>query len=607
MQSIIHPFRYLYPRVVAVMWRANGWKLVVVFALSVLSAITAPLQIFIMATAIDQIVRAVSAGTQAVAPSEVMMPLAAFAGIWLIGEIATTMEGGLRQVMTERTLYQCRYEMADKSRRFDVAFFDSGKQAGRLQLISDESWRLSSSTYTFISIVSQLIAGMALLVLMATINPIVPLILLVLVMPRVVVRTYFSHKEYDYNQKKIESQQLARHTFRLLTQQYSAKEVKLFGLGDFLIAQYRALSETYLKGSQSLIFKRERAMFLVGLLSILGTVISWGVAISQAAAGKITAGGLAAVFQSVQQLGNTFDRLFDELGFLFSNNPFLKDYFDFMDMPPENIEGGLPKPPSGVTPLTVPRPIARGLRFENVSFVYPESGKLVLDGVSFEIRPGESLAIVGENGAGKSTLSKLLAGLYSPTVGAITLDGQDMKHYDRADYFANVSAVFQDFPHIHFSARDNIAFGDITFFDDMQRIKKAANLGGATQMIEALPHGFDTLLGKSLERGVDLSGGQWQRIALARAFMRDAQILITDEPSAALDPIAERDLFQRFAELTKGKMSVLISHRLASCRMADRILVLEHGKIIEEGNHQALMKKKGRYHEMFEAQASSYV
>jgi ATP-binding cassette, subfamily B, bacterial len=607
MHLIIHPFRYLYPRVVAVMWRANGWKLVVVFALSVLSAITAPLQIFIMATAIDQIVRAVSAGTQAVAPSEIMMPLAAFAGIWLIGEIATTMEGGLRQVMTERTLYQCRYEMADKSRRFDVAFFDSGKQAGRLQLISDESWRLSSSTYTFISIVSQLIAGMALLVLMATINPIVPLILLVLVMPRVVVRTYFSHKEYDYNQKKIESQQLARHTFRLLTQQYSAKEVKLFGLGDFLIAQYRALSETYLKGSQSLIFKRERAMFLVGLLSILGTVISWGVAISQAAAGKITAGGLAAVFQSVQQLGNTFDRLFDELGFLFSNNPFLKDYFDFMDMPPENIEGGLPKPPSGVNPLTVPRPIARGLRFENVSFVYPESDKLVLDGVSFEIGPGESLAIVGENGAGKSTLSKLLAGLYSPTAGAITLDGQDMKHYDRADYFANVSAVFQDFPHIHFSARDNIAFGDITFFDDMQRIKKAANLGGATQMIEALPHGFDTLLGKSLERGVDLSGGQWQRIALARAFMRDAQILITDEPSAALDPIAERDLFQRFAELTKGKMSVLISHRLASCRMADRILVLEHGKIIEEGNHQALMRKKGRYHEMFEAQASSYV
>jgi ATP-binding cassette subfamily B protein len=242
-----------------------------------------------------------------------------------------------------------------------------------------------------------------------------------------------------------------------------------------------------------------------------------------------------------------------------------------------------------------------------VTFKYPESEKLVLDDVSFELLPGESVAIVGENGAGKSTLAKLMARLYDPTFGVVQLAGTDLRCYDKHDYYCQVSAVFQDYPHINLSARENIGFGDVSRLADEARILRAAEMGEAKAVLDELPYGLDTMLGKTIERGVEISGGQWQRLALARAFMRDAQVLILDEPSAALDPLAERDIYQRFAQLAAGKMTVLISHRLASCRMADRILVLEGGRIIEEGSHDTLMAHGGRYAEMFTAQAEQYV
>jgi ATP-binding cassette subfamily B protein len=256
--------------------------------------------------------------------------------------------------------------------------------------------------------------------------------------------------------------------------------------------------------------------------------------------------------------------------------------------------------------VPVPRPIARGFAFENVGFRYPEAERWALRGLDFEIRAGEVLALVGENGAGKTTLVKLLARLYDPDEGRILLDGRDLADYDLADLRANVGVIFQDFVRYHLTAAENIGVGQIDAMDDRERIRDAARRAMADEVIERLPEGYDQLVGRRFRTGVELSGGEWQKIAIARAYMRDAQVMILDEPTAALDARAEYEVFRRFKELSAGKTAVLISHRFSSVRMADRILVLERGRIEASGTHQELLAAGGRYAELFELQAAGY-
>lgn len=607
-KQAVLPLIQLYPRVFRLMWQANGWRLVLAIALALFGALSGPLQIWISAVAIDRIVAVVASGASntSLDPSGVLAPLAGFALVWALSQAVSSLQGSVNEIMADRAQFVATTVCIEKASLFDLAFFDSGKLTGRLDLVRQQVWRLYNSTTMLIVVLTQLAAGVTLLSLLFSINPIIPVVLCLAVLPRVFVRSYFANRMYAYYTSKIESDELSWHIAWMLGNAQCAKDVRLFGLSAHLLDRYRALKHDHMQGTQKIIWQREQAMIPVGLLASLGTILSWGIATAQALAGAISPGGLAAVFQSVQQLGQTFDTLFDQLGFLYSNNPYIAEFFAFLDMPPTSIPGALMTPPTCGDSARVPNSISKGLRFERVFFTYPESDKPILDGISFELRPSESIAIVGENGAGKSTLSKLIARLYDPTSGEVTLDEVDLRCYDKHDYYRHVSAVFQDYPRIHLSARDNIGFGDVVRLTDETRIAQAAEMGGASKMIADLPHGLDTMLGKTLERGVELSGGQWQRIALARAFMRDAQVLILDEPSAALDPLAERDIYQRFAQLAAGKMTVLISHRLASCKMADRILVLEGGKIIEEGSHDALMAKGGRYAEMFTAQAEQY-
>jgi ATP-binding cassette subfamily B protein len=254
----------------------------------------------------------------------------------------------------------------------------------------------------------------------------------------------------------------------------------------------------------------------------------------------------------------------------------------------------------------VPKPIARGFVFENVGFRYPDAEKWALRGVEFELQAGEVLALVGENGAGKTTLVKLLARLYDPDEGRILLDGRDLKDYDLDDLRANIGVIFQDFVRYHLSAGENIGVGDVADMSNRARIAEAARKGMADEVIAGLPNGYDQLIGRRFKTGVDLSGGQWQKIAIARAYMRDAQVMILDEPTAALDARSEFEVFQRFKDLSEGRTAVLISHRFSSVRMADRILVLADGKVEASGTHAQLMAQGGRYAELFELQAAGY-
>jgi ATP-binding cassette subfamily B protein len=301
---------------------------------------------------------------------------------------------------------------------------------------------------------------------------------------------------------------------------------------------------------------------------------------------------------AILQASSNIQQIFSTVSGIADQALFLTDLLAFFDMQPT-----IRSKPNA---LPAPRPIVRGFEFRNVSFRYPGSSRMVLDRLNFHLHPGERVALIGENGQGKTTIVKLITRLYDPTEGEVLLDGVDLREYRLEDLYREIGVIFQDFMRYEMTARENIAVGRIDQIGDLKLLESAANKSLADAVIAKLPSGYEQMLGRRFETGVDLSGGEWQKVALARAYLRDAQLLILDEPTAALDARSEFEVFQRFAELTMGKMALFISHRFSTVRMADRIVVLENGRIAEEGSHDELARLGGRYKEMFEMQAASY-
>ena len=312
---------------------------------------------------------------------------------------------------------------------------------------------------------------------------------------------------------------------------------------------------------------------------------------------RITVGELTFLSASFNRLRNSLQSFFTNFTQITQRALYLKDYFDFIDLEIPDAQKSF---------LELPQAITQGFELVNVHFGYPESEYEVLKGVSFKLKAGEKMAFVGENGAGKTTLIKLMLRFYEPTQGQILLDGVNINRYDKADYQQMFGVIFQDFFRYEFTLRENIAVGAIDAVTNDHRIGQAAELSLASEVIDALEEGVETQLGKRFKKGQELSGGQWQKVALARAYMKDAKVMILDEPTAALDAKAEYEVFERFIDLTKGKTSIIISHRFSTVRMADRILVLKHGKILELGTHDELMETPKLYAELFELQAQGY-
>ncbi|MFE0499467.1 ABC transporter ATP-binding protein [Lysobacter soli] len=378
----------------------------------------------------------------------------------------------------------------------------------------------------------------------------------------------------------------------------TAKEVKIFNLHRFLIARYRELADALFHANRAL--ARRRAMWgaLLAALGTLGYYVAYGYIAWRTVRGDFSIGDLTFLAGSFLRLRQLLEGLLVGFSQVAGQALYLDDLFSFFEIQPEIA--------SPANAAAVPRPIARGFTFENVGFRYPDADKWALRGLDFELRAGEVLALVGENGAGKTTLVKLLARLYDPDEGRILLDGRDLRDYDLDDLRGNVGVIFQDFVRYHLTAGENIGVGRIDEMEDAGRIRDAARRAMADEMIERLPNRYDQLIGRRFKTGVDLSGGQWQKLAIARAYMRDAQVMILDEPTAALDARAEFEVFQRFKELSHGKTAVLISHRFSSVRMADRILVLADGRLEASGTHEQLLAQGGRYAELFELQAAGY-
>lgn len=421
--------------------------------------------------------------------------------------------------------------------------------------------------------------------------------LIVCVVPAFLGETHFAFLGYSLSFAQTPARREMEYLRVLGGSKESAKELKLFGLGPYLVARFTNLAMRLHKETARLARKRLLVGSLLTLLGTLGYYGTYAYVIYQTVAGVLTigmmtflAGAIAGASSNIQLVFSTFSTIADQA-------LFVGDLLEFFAVKP--------KVSSKPGAISVPRPIRQGFEFRNVSFAYP-NGREVLSGVSIKLSPGERIALVGENGQGKTTIVKLLTRLYDPTAGQILLDGIDLREYDQEDLWREIGVIFQDFMRYDLTATENIAVGRIEEKDNIFRIRSAAQKSLAEDVIRKLPKGYQQQLGCRFDGGTDLSGGEWQKLALARAYLREAQVLILDEPTASLDAKSEHEVFQRFAELTRGKMAMLISHRFSTVRMADRILVLQGGRIAEEGPHDQLMQSGGRYAEMFELQAASY-
>jgi len=423
-------------------------------------------------------------------------------------------------------------------------------------------------------------------------------LLAVALVPAFVGEAHFNAQSYALNYARTSERRELDYVRQTGASAETAKEVKIFGLNAFLIERYRTLATSFFEANRRIALRRAS---WGSLLSAIGTVayyVAYAYIVWRTIHHDFSIGDLTFLAGSFRRLRNLLENLLLGFSQLAGQALYLDDLFSFFEIQAEIVPPANPRP--------FPVPIQDGFAFENVGFRYPGAERWAVRGLTFKLHAGEILALVGENGAGKTTLVKLLARLYDPDEGRILLDGHDLREYDLFAMRANIGVIFQDFVRYHFTAADNIAVGRIEARDDHARIVAAAERSLADEVIRKLPKGYDQIIGKRFRTGIDLSGGEWQKVAIARAYMRDAQLLILDEPTAALDARSEFEVFKRFKELSQGKTAVLISHRFSSVRMADRIVVLMDGTVEAMGTHAELLEQGGRYAELFELQAAGY-
>jgi len=447
-------------------------------------------------------------------------------------------------------------------------------------------------------LVQQAITAITLSVSIMVFSPWLMLLLIAGVFPAFLGESHFAFLGYAKNFRQTPIRRQLDYLRLLGGSKEAAKELKLFGLKNFLSERFTRLSDDIYKENVALSRRKLIAGSFLSVVGTMGYYSAYVFVIWRTVGGALSIGTLTFLAGAILQASSNIEQIFSTVAAIGDQALFLTDLLAFFEMQPT-----IRSKPSA---LPAPRPIMHGFEFRNVCFRYPGNSRLVLDRINFQLRREERLALIGENGQGKTTIVKLITRLYDPTEGQILLDGIDLREYDLEDLHREIGVIFQDFMRYEMTARENIAVGRVEEINNLELLQTAAQKSMADLVIGRLSQGYEQMLGRRFDEGVDLSGGEWQKVALARAYLRDAQLLILDEPTAALDARSEFEVFQRFSELTSGKTALFISHRFSTVRMADRIIVLENGKIAEEGTHAQLASLGGRYAEMFEMQASSY-
>jgi ATP-binding cassette subfamily B protein len=481
----------------------------------------------------------------------------------------------------------------------DLSFFEDARFYDKLQNARREAdmraLRIVNDGFFLLQNVLTLLSLAALLI---RFSPWLALILFGAVVPTFIAQSRYARLTFRVITWRAPESRRLNYLDELLTSYETVKEIKLFNLGKTLLDRYHSLFWRFYREDKTIAVRRTLASLGWGIMSTLSYYASYAWIIWRAVAGAITLGDMTMYIVVFRQAQASFRSLFDRLGRLYENALFLDNLFSYLELKPAM--------PVSVSGQVVPSPIRKGIEFRNVSFRYPDSQEYALRGVNLHIGPGERIALVGPNGSGKTTMVKLLTRLYDPTEGDIMLDGVDLHGYALTSLHQRIGVIFQDFVQYHLTVHENIGFGQVEAMEDRSRVERAAQKGGAHPIIQRLPEGYEAWLGRRWEEGYELSGGEWQKIALSRAFMRDAEVLVLDEPTASLDAEAEYEVFQSFGELTKGRIALLISHRFSTVRMADRIVVIESGRITEVGGHQELLARGGTYSRLFNLQAEGY-
>ncbi len=639
------------PKFFALIWRVSPAMMLSTMLLRLLRAAVPTSMLFVGKLIVDEIVRLVqiqfiqsqaSATTgvlgNAPLPLEQLWASAEMQHLWLL--VGAEFALAIASDLLNRTIAFLDSMLGDKftnessvmlmrhAATLDLEMFEDSTFYDKLEKARRQTTSRISLMTQSLAQVQDAVSMLVLAISLVVFSPWLILLLFLTVIPAFMSETRFNQRSYSLMNAWTPKRRELDYLRYIGASDETAKEVKIFGLADYLASRYKELADSYYAENRLLAAGRA---FWGGVLAILGTAGYYGAytfIIVQTVRGQLSLGDMTFLAGSFRSLRGTLEGVLGRFASIAEGAMYLQDLFDFFKLQPRitaQVAGNLSTPHASTTDslqsaqnlasstiapnstVLAPRPLREGFIFENVGFKYINSERWALRNVSFHLKAGEKLALVGENGAGKTTLVKLLARLYDPSEGRILLDGRDLREYDVESLRSGIGVIFQDFIRYQMQAALNITVGRIEERDNQARIDHAAAQSLADSVIKRLPEGYQQMVGRYFQKGVDLSGGEWQKLGLARAYMRDAEVLILDEPTAALDARAEHEVFQRFAELTQGKTAVLISHRFSTVRMADRILVLEGGTPLEIGSHEELLAQGGRYAELFRLQQQGYM
>lgn len=589
------------PRVLRLVWSTHALLTLAMGLLSLIQGFLPVASVWITSLVIDSVVKAALTHTIGL----IWLPIALQLGITLLSSLLSTLGNIAQQLLQELVANRIQLLILQKADTLDLSFFEDAEFYDKLRQATDQS------TYQPVTMISQtfdlcrtIVTLLSMIVLLWHLAWWLSLIALIIPIPAFFSSTRYGWRGYQRKRRQSPERRQMNYFINVMTVDTYNKEIKLFNLGGYFIQQFKFLASKIYGEDKELLVARYLTNFGWGSLTgIANSGIYFYVAI-QAVLGRITIGGLSLYTQSAVQVGQSFQGFLNGISNTYENNLYIGMLFEFLEYQPKIVSPTLSERGTFQTETK-----GLDIEFRNVSFTYPGKNpetQAALKNVSFTIHSGEAIALVGRNGAGKTTIVKLLTRLYDPDAGEIWLGGRNVKEYDLDELRAQVGVIFQDYVNYHLSARENIGVGLVADIEDRELIENAARKSGANVAIERLDKGYDTMLGRWFKEGTQLSGGEWQKIALARAFMRDARVLILDEPTSALDAQAEYEIFQHFRALTEGKTAFFISHRFSTVRLADRIFVLENGGILESGSHKQLMDLNGRYAELFNLQAEAY-
>ena len=586
-------------RALRFVWQsAKGWT-IANGVLLVVQGVMPLFSLYLMKLMIDGVTAGLAAPDKVAAFSRVALFIGLMGAVTLFTALVRSIAGLIGEAQSQVIADHMSNVLHAKSIEVDLEYYESAQYYDTLHRAQQEASLRPTHIVNGLAQIGQ--SGISLLAmggLLLSFHWGIAVLLFAAVIPGIVVRIRYSGRMYRWQRERTSTERQAGYLNWMLTGSSHAKEIRLFDLGALFIDRFRALRRKLRKERLAIAARRSVAELISQTGATVAIYGSYAFIAYRTVQGSITLGELVMYFQAFQRGQDFLKDLLGGLAGLYEDNLFLSNLYEFLDLKPKVGEPVHRKP--------VPRLMREGIAFHQVSFQYPAGARKVLEGITLTIRPGEVVALVGENGSGKTTLIKLLCRLYDPKDGVITLDGTDLRQFKTTELRRQIAVIFQDYVQYHLTARENIWFGNISLSSDDERILTAARHSGADEVIQGLPRGYDTILGKWFENGEQLSIGEWQKVALARAFLRDSQIIVLDEPTSSMDARTEYAVFQNFRRLAAGRTAVLISHRFSTVRMADCIYVLEAGKIIEKGSHDELIRTGGKYAHLFEMQARHY-